>query len=97
MENENKEVVEQPQEQAVEQEPKAPTTEKIVDAKEVEAPKPKRKSNAFDQGADTIKVDMSKQPEKATEEIVEEPVTESKKEEVVEKTPNIQEVTDEVE
>jgi len=95
MENENKEVVEQPQEQAVEQEPKAPTTEKIVDAKEVEAPKPKRKSNAFDQGADTIKVDMSKQPEKATEEKVEEPVTESKKEEVVEETPVIQEVTDE--
>ena len=95
MENENKEVVEQPQEQAVEQEVKAPTEEKIVEAKEAEAPKPKRKSNAFEQGADTIKVDMSKQPEKATEEKVEEPVTEVKEEKEVEETPIIQEVTDE--
>ena len=95
MENENKEVVEQPQEQAVEQEVKAPTEEKIVEAKEAEAPKPKRKSNAFEQGADTIKVDMSKQPEKATEEKVEEPVTEIKEEKEVEETSIIQEVTDE--
>ena len=95
MENENKEVVEQPQEQAVEQEVKAPTEEKIVEAKEAEAPKPKRKSNAFEQDADTIKVDMSKQPEKATEEKVEEPVTEVKEEKEVEETPIIQEVTDE--
>ena len=95
MENENKEVVEQSQEQAVEQEVKAPTEEKIVEAKEAEAPKPKRKSNAFEQGADTIKVDMSKQPEKATEEKVEEPVTEVKEEKEVEETPIIQEVTDE--
>ena len=95
MENENKEVVEQSQEQAVEQEVKAPTEEKIVEAKEAEAPKPKRKSNAFEQGADTIKVDMSKQPEKATEEKVEEPVTEIKEEKEVEETSIIQEVTDE--
>ena len=97
MENENKEVVEQPQEKAVEQEVKAPTEEKIVEAKEAEAPKPKRKSNAFEQGADTIKVDMSKQPEKATEEKVEEPVTEVKEEKEVEETPIIQDVTDEEE
>ena len=97
MENENKEVVEQPQEKAVEQEVKAPTEEKIVEAKEVKASKPKRKSNAFEQGADTIKVDMSKQPEKATEEKVEEPVTEVKEEKEVEETPIIQDVTDEEE
>ena len=43
----------------------------IKPKKETKPPKkPKRKSNAFDQGAATIKVDMRTQPEKATEEKV---------------------------
>ena len=92
-ENENKEVVEQPQEEVVEQ--VVEQTEKLVEAKPVEPPK--RRSEALQTEETIHKVDLSK-PAQATEEKVEEPVEEVKEEvnEEVE-TPIIQEVTDEEE